>query len=238
MAQMLDLNAEEQRAGLLSDRFEGADAQTLVRLALTLYEGRISLVSSFGAESAVLLHMVAQVDKATPVIFLDTGRLFSHTLLYRNDLARRLGLTNIQTAEPAAKRLHEEDPRRLLAYSAPDMCCWIRKVEPLDIALEPYSAWITGRKRSQAATRANLAPFEAEAGRIKVNPLASWTGRDVSAYMEAHELPVHPLVSDGYASIGCAPCTTRVRAGEDPRAGRWRGTAKVECGIHKGGSGI
>lgn len=238
MEQMLDLDAEARRADVLSSRFEGADAQTLVRLALTLYEGRIALVSSFGTDSAVLLHLVAQVDKSTPVIFLDTGRVFAQTLLYRNELARTLGLTDIRVAKPNPARVQQEDPDRLLSYANPDMCCWIRKVEPLDAALEPFAAWISGRKRSQATTRASLATFEAEAGRIKVNPLASWSSRDVAAYMETHGLPPHPLVSDGYASIGCAPCTTRVRPGEDARAGRWRGTSKVECGIHKSGSGI
>jgi phosphoadenosine phosphosulfate reductase len=233
----------EARADELSARFEGADAETLLRLALSLYQGRIALVSSFGAESAVLLHMVAQIDKATPVIFLDTGRLFAQTMLYRNELARILGLTDVRTAKPHAWRVQEEDPDRLLSYRDPDLCCWIRKVEPLDEALSPFSAWITGRKRSQASTRTGLAPFEAEGGRIKVNPLANWSSRDVKAYLDKHGLPPHPLIAEGYPSIGCAPCTTRVRAGEDARAGRWRGSAKVECGIHKqstekSGSGI
>jgi phosphoadenosine phosphosulfate reductase len=230
-------------ADALSARFRGADAQTLLRLAMTLYKDRIALVSSFGAESAVLLHMVAEIDRSMPVIFLDTGRLFAQTMLYRNELARRLGLTGIRTAMPHSWRLAQEDPDRLLSYKDPDLCCWIRKVEPLDEALEPFSAWITGRKRFQSGTRAQLAPFEAEAGRIKVNPLANWSSRDVATYLELHNLPAHPLVADGYPSIGCQPCTSRVRAGEDARAGRWRGKSKVECGIHRpsperSGSGI
>jgi phosphoadenosine phosphosulfate reductase len=233
----------EARAISLCERYEGADAKSLLRLALTLYGGRIALVSSFGAESAVLLHMVAEIDPATPVIFLDTGRLFAQTMLYRNELARRLGLSDVRTAQPQAWRLAQEDPDRLLSYKDPDLCCWIRKVEPLDEALTPFSAWITGRKRFQSSTRKRLAPFEAEAGRIKVNPLANWTARDVTHYLELHELPPHPLVADGYPSIGCVPCTSRVAAGEDARAGRWRGRDKVECGIHqpateKLGSGI
>ena len=223
----------EARAIALSAQYADADPATLLRAAMELYRGRIALVSSFGAESAVLLHMVAEIDQSTPVIFLDTGRLFAETILYRNELARRLGLTNIQTARPHAWRLAQEDPDKLLSYSQPDLCCWIRKVEPLDEALSPYDAWITGRKRHQASTRTQLAPFEAEAGRVKVNPLADWSSRDVNAYLTAHDLPPHPLVADGYPSIGCAPCTTRVRAGEDARAGRWRGSSKVECGIHK-----
>ena len=235
--------APEGRADALSSLFSGTDAETLLRLALTLYQGRIALVSSFGAESAVLLHMVSEIDRSTPVIFLDTGRLFAQTMLYRSELARRLGLTDVRTAKPHAWRLAQEDPDRLLSYHDPDLCCWIRKVEPLDEALAPFSAWITGRKRFQASTRATLAPFEAEGGRIKVNPLATWSTRDVSTYLELHDLPAHPLVAEGYPSIGCQPCTTRVRAGEDARAGRWRGKSKIECGIHRpeserSGSGI
>jgi phosphoadenosine phosphosulfate reductase len=235
-------NDPEAQALALAAQYHNADAQTVLRAALSLYKGGIALVSSFGAESAALLHMVAEIDRATPVIFLDTGRLFSQTLLYRNELARRLGLTDLRTASPRQVLVQQEDPDRLLAYSNPDMCCWIRKVDPLDTALEPFSAWITGRKRHQASTRAALLPFEADAGRIKVNPLADWTTKDVADYLERHDLPPHPLVADGYPSIGCMPCTSRVAEGEDARAGRWRGKSKVECGIHvspeKAGSGI
>jgi phosphoadenosine phosphosulfate reductase len=233
----------EARAIALAAQYHDADARTLLRAALSLYKGHIALVSSFGAESAVLLHMVAEIDTATPVIFLDTGRLFAQTLLYRNELARRLGLTDLRIAHPRAALVAQEDPDRLLAYRDPDMCCWIRKVDPLDTALEPFSAWITGRKRHQAATRSSLQPFEADAGRIKVNPLADWNAADVERYLDDHDLPPHPLVADGYPSIGCAPCTSRVAGDEDARAGRWRGKSKVECGIHvqspeKSGSGI
>lgn len=240
--QLLTSAEPRARADALTTHFQDADASTILRLALSLYGGRIALVSSFGAESAVLLHLVAQVNPATPVIFLDTGRLFAQTMLYRSQLARHLGLTDVRTAKPDPARVAREDPARLLAHSDPDLCCWIRKVEPLDTALEPFSAWITGRKRHQAATRTALAPFEEEGGRIKVNPLFNWTSRDVTAYLADHDLPPHPLVADGYPSIGCIPCTSRVVAGEDARAGRWRGKSKVECGIHvpneKSGSGI
>jgi len=229
-------------AASLSLRHKDASAQELLRVALSLYQDRIALVSSFGAESAALLHMVAEIDRATPVIFLDTGRLFTQTLIYRNELARRLGLSDLRIAKPRAQLVEQEDSDRLLAYRDPDMCCWIRKVDPLDTALEPFEAWITGRKRHQATTRSALQPFEEEGGRIKINPLANWRSEDVAAYLKLHDLPPHPLVADGYPSIGCVPCTSRVAAGEDERAGRWRGKGKVECGIHvspeKSGSGI
>ncbi|CAM5765231.1 phosphoadenosine phosphosulfate reductase [Labrys miyagiensis] len=241
LAVSADVDPEAQAIALAA-QYHDASAQDILKAALSLYDGRIALVSSFGAELAALLHMVAEIDRATPVIFLDTGRLFSQTLLYRNELARRLGLTDLRTAKPRAALVQQEDPDRLLAYRDPDMCCWIRKVDPLDTALEPFSAWITGRKRHQAATRSALRPFEAESGRIKVNPLANWSAKDVADYLTRHDLPPHPLVADGYPSIGCMPCTSRVVEGEDARAGRWRGKGKIECGIHvtpeKSGSGI
>jgi phosphoadenosine phosphosulfate reductase len=241
---MLDTTAvdPEARAIALAAQYHDADAKGLLQAAISLFQGRIALVSSFGAESAALLHMVAEIDRSTPVIFLDTGRLFSQTLLYRNELARRLGLTDLRTASPRVALVQQEDSDRLLAYRDPDMCCWIRKVDPLDTALEQFGAWITGRKRHQATTRSRLLPFEAESGRIKVNPLADWSAQDVTDYLTKHDLPPHPLVAEGYPSIGCMPCTSRVAEGEDARSGRWRGKAKVECGIHvspeKSGSGI
>jgi phosphoadenosine phosphosulfate reductase len=197
------------------------------------FEGKIALVSSFGTESAVLLHMIAQVDKATPVIFLDTGKLFPETLAYRDDLVARLGLTDIRVIRPSGQQLAAYDPDGRLWQRDPDLCCAIRKTNPLDAALEGFDAWITGRKRSQGGTRANMNLVEqGPDGRITVNPLAFWDDAKLDAYFELHDLPRHPLQSQGYASIGCATCTQRVQAGEDKRAGRWAGLDKNECGIH------
>jgi phosphoadenosine phosphosulfate reductase len=197
------------------------------------FEGKIALVSSFGTESAVLLHMIAQVDKATPVIFLDTGKLFPETLAYRDDLIARLGLTDIRVIRPSGQQLAAYDPDGRLWQRDPDLCCAIRKTNPLDAALEGFDAWITGRKRSQGGTRTNMNLVEAGPdGRITVNPLAFWDDAKLDAYFEQHDLPRHPLQSEGYASIGCATCTQRVQAGEDKRAGRWAGLDKNECGIH------
>ena len=128
--------------------------------------------------------------------------------------------------------LAAEDPENFLWASNPDRCCEIRKVLPLAEALEGYDAWITGRKRFQAQSRGDLALFESEGGRIKVNPLAHWPAVKILDYLDAFDLPRHPLVDKGYLSIGCIPCTSPVKPGEDPRAGRWRGAAKVECGLH------
>ncbi|HEX3351062.1 MAG TPA: phosphoadenylyl-sulfate reductase, partial [Acetobacteraceae bacterium] len=205
----------------------------LRRVLVDRCAGEVALVSSFGAESAVLLHLVAAIDPATPVIFLDTGKLFAETLAYRDRLAHDLALVDLRIARPSARALGVPDPDGDLWSRDPDLCCWTRKVEPLDVALDGFDAWITGRKRYQADTRGTLPAIEpAEAGRTKVNPLAGWTEPDVARYVTDHALPPHPLVARGYRSIGCAPCTRPTRPGEDARAGRWSGRDKVECGIH------
>jgi phosphoadenosine phosphosulfate reductase len=196
--------------------------------------GRLALVSSFGAESVVLLHMVAVIRRDTPVIFVDTGMLFAETLVYQHELAERLELRDLRIVQPDKTDLQREDPRDLLHRADPDACCALRKARPLQRALAGFDGWITGRKRYQGQSRAALDFFEAEPGtvRIKVNPLAHWTPGDVRTYMEENRLPRHPLVARGYPSIGCQVCTTRVGADEDPRSGRWRGHEKTECGIH------
>jgi phosphoadenosine phosphosulfate reductase len=221
------------RAELLREHHRASDAPGLLRAMIRdEFPGRIALVSSFGADAAVLLHLVAQVDPATPVLFLDTGQHFAMTRAYRQALARHIGLTDVRDIAPDAAALAARDPARDLWQRDPDACCHLRKVAPLAGALDGFDAWITGRKRFQGATRAALPPVEAEAGRIKVNPLWDWRAADIDAYYVAHALPRHPLVAQGYPSIGCRPCTRAVAAGEDARAGRWAGTGKTECGIH------
>jgi phosphoadenosine phosphosulfate reductase len=225
--------ASLERAARLTAKFAGMDTRALLRILIeNVFPGRIALVSSFGADSALLLHMVSEIDKATPVLFIDTGVLFAETHAHRAGLITRLGLTNIITVAPSPAVLAAEDPENFLWSSDPDRCCEIRKVVPLAEALGAYDAWISGRKQFQAHTRRGLALFEAEGERIKVNPLADWTPAKVASYLKAHSLPVHPLVSKGYPSIGCIPCTSPVKPGEDARAGRWRGRGKVECGLH------
>jgi phosphoadenosine phosphosulfate reductase len=237
------VNGAGLEASALDARFGDRDAQALVELAVDeLFPGRIALVSSFGAESAVLLHLLAEVDRSVPVVFLDTGKLFPETLAYRTELTERLGLTDVRTISPDPARLAAKDPHRALWMTNPDLCCQIRKTEPLRRALAGFDAWITGRKRFQNNLRAQLPVFEPDGHRIKVNPLATWTTADLAAYAERHDLPEHPLVGRGYPSIGCVPCTTSVAPGEDTRSGRWRGLDKIECGIHTDfetdGSGI
>nr|WP_246395615.1 phosphoadenylyl-sulfate reductase [Gluconacetobacter tumulisoli] len=212
----------------------GDTAQSILRTVLTGgLRGRVAVVSSFGSESAVLLAMAADVDRAVPVLFLDTEQHFPETLAYRDRLVAHLGLSDVRSIRPAARQIRDRDPDGQLWAFDPDACCALRKVEPLDEAILPFDAWLTGRKRSQAATRAALPVIENAAdGRIKINPLASWTPADLDAEMTRRDLPRHPLSLRGYPSIGCAPCTRPVSEGEDPRAGRWAGLSKVECGIH------
>ncbi len=194
--------------------------------------GKAALVSSFGAEAVVMLHMVSVIDRTTPVLFLDTEMLFPETLDYQREIAERLRL-NVEIIKPDRDVTFLKDPNNRMHAHKPDACCAIRKTEPLTRALEPFDAWITGRKRYQGGRRADLDFFEAdEAGRVKINPLAHWSPENVRDYMVNNRLPRHPLVAKGYPSLGCAPCTTRVAEGEDLRAGRWRGQDKSECGIH------
>lgn len=221
-------------AAALDARYASASAEDLLRLALReRIAGDVALVSSFGAESAALLHLAAQVDPAVPVIFVDTRRLFPQTLAYRDRLIAMLGLTDVRSVGPDAAMEQQLDPIGALFARDADACCAFRKVAPLDAALTPFRAWISGRKRYQASSRHDIPAFEATTTHIKVNPLASWSMADIAAYMRAHALPAHPLVAQGYPSIGCAPCTSPVAFGEDPRAGRWRGQDKTECGIHQ-----
>ena len=217
----------------LNARFSETDAQELIKAVIGEgLAGKLAVVSSFGAESAVLLHMVAQVDRTLPLIFLDTGKMFPETLAYRDLLVERLSLTGLRIHSPEPADLAAKDATGLRWSYDPDGCCEIRKVLPLERALAGFDASITGRKGFQASTRAGLPPFERDGKRLKINPLAGWNKARLEAYFAAHDLPRHPLEAQGYLSIGCAPCTSIVRPGEDPRAGRWRGWDKVECGIH------
>ena len=200
-----------------------------------LFPGAIAAVSSFGADSAVLLHMIAEVDRRLPVVFLDTGKHFEETLGYRDALAADFGLTDIRVIKPDAVALARIDPAGRLHETDTDACCAVRKVEPMARGVAPFRAWFTGRKRFQAATRAALPGFEAVGPRIRVNPLARWSSAEIADYMRAHRLRENPLVAYGYLSIGCFPCTRPVSPGEDARSGRWAGKAKTECGIHLSG---
>ncbi len=224
----------ERDAIRLNNLFRGVPTREMLRTVLgEAMVGDVALVSSFGAESAALLHLVASVDPTVAVLFLDTGKHFPETIAYRDTLAERLGLRNLRILTPDAEMLAKRDAEGQRWSFDPDGCCEIRKVAPLDAALARFDASITGRKAFQASTRNALPRFEVDAaGRIKLNPLADWTKDDIEAYFQRHDLPRHPLEAQGYLSIGCAPCTAKVKPGEDPRSGRWAGFDKTECGIH------
>ncbi|MCF6214746.1 MAG: phosphoadenylyl-sulfate reductase [Emcibacter sp.] len=198
------------------------------------FQDNIALVSSFGAESIVLLDMVAEVNPATPVIFLNTQKLFGETVSYRDKIAEKLGLTNIVTVKPSPEDVANEDKNGLLWTRDTDACCDLRKTRPLAKAMNEYGAWITGRKRFQTTERSGIPLIEQDGSKIKINPLAHWNQDELDQIMENKDLPKHPLIAQGYPSIGCMPCTKRVEAGQDRRMGRWSDQDKTECGIHIG----
>jgi phosphoadenosine phosphosulfate reductase len=230
---MLPDRIEDKVKGL-NDAYRNHAAIAVMQRALRDPEvGNVALVSSFGAESVVLLHMVSLIAPGTPVLFVDTLMLFEETLAYQRSLASRLGLSDIRVLRASPAAVAQADPSATLHQHDTDACCALRKTAPLETGLEGFDAWITGRKRYQGATRAALEFFEVETPhRMKINPLSHWGRDDLEEYIVENRLPRHPLVARGYPSIGCAPCTSAVAPGEDPRAGRWRGAPKTECGIH------
>lgn len=222
-----------EQARRLNGHYAGASAREVVTAAIRdEFAGRIALVSSFGSNAAVLLHMVAEIDRHTPVLFLDTGRHFGETKRYRDALVERLGLADLRILHPDPREVEQQDPDDRLWLHQPDKCCFMRKVAPLQRALGGFDAWLNGRRRQQGETRAAIGIFEVANGRLQINPLFDWSRDDVDAHFIAHALPRHPLEEDGFRSIGCLTCTTRIAPGEDERAGRWRDSGKTECGIH------
>jgi phosphoadenosine phosphosulfate reductase len=211
----------------------GSPAEIMTAALRIIGREKLALVSSFGTESAALLKVMADVDPAIPVIFLDTGWLFGETLAYRDRLIEVLGLRDVRSVKPLEETLSREDPNADLWFSDPDACCRIRKVEPLSRALEPFDAWINGRKRFQGGLRAQIPVVEQDSARLKFNPFANVSRADIEAIFAAANLPPHPLFAKGFSSVGCMPCTSRTIMDEDARAGRWRGRPKSECGIHK-----
>ena len=219
-------------AARLDAELRDAHPLTILRKAFETFGDRLALVSSFGAESAVLLHLASRVSPNISVLFLDTGMLFGQTLDYRKSLAAQLALTDVRDLRPAFADLAVNDPKSDLWRTDIDGCCHIRKVLPLDRALNGFDGWITGRKRFHGGDRLRLAVVEEAEGKIKFNPLANWSKAELDAYIAEYNLPAHPLVAQGFPSVGCWPCTKPAEEGEDIRAGRWAGQDKTECGIH------
>jgi len=222
-----------RRFAALSERYGKLDGEALLRPFVEReFPGRIAIVSSFGAEAAVLLQIAASIDRHLPVIFLDTGKLFGETLRYRDRLIERLGLTDVRVIRPDARELAAGDADGVLWHDDPDACCALRKVVPLRQALAGFDAWVSGRKRIHGALRAFLPVIELSGSKIKLNPLARWSKLRLEEEFARHDLPRHPLEADGFLSIGCLPCTDRVAPGGGVRDGRWAGREKTECGIH------
>ena len=219
-----------QRAGR---ELESAPAHEIVRWAVQTFGTRFAVTSSM--QDAVLVHLVSQVAPGVDVLFLDTEYHFAETLRTRDAVSTiyHINLITLTAQQTVAEQdaaygpqLHDRDP---------DRCCGLRKVAPLDTALARYDAWATGLRRAEAPTRAGtpVVSYDARRGKVKVAPMAAWSDRDVEDYIAAHDIVTNPLVTMGYRSIGCAPCTRAVAAGEDPRAGRWASSVKTECGIHR-----
>ena len=222
-----------KRAEKRVDQYKGLSAESALTKALHQdFKDRIVLSSSMGVDSAVLLHMISKIDPNTPILFLETKKHFTETLAYRDLLTKKLGLTNVQSLTPDEAEIASEDAADILYKTNKDACCNLRKVRPLARVVSGYEARITGRKRYQTPNRRNMEILELSDKQFSLNPLAFWTAKDVTGYMRKHDLPPHPLLKLGYLSVGCAPCTTKVDEGEDPRAGRWRDNEKDECGIH------
>lgn len=240
MAKMSKLPEAEHEAkaeaSALEARYGGLEPELLLELVIDQYfPDQVASVSSFGTGSAVLLHMISEIDSGLPVVFLDTQKHFPETIEYRDNLIDQLGLTAVTVIEPLDAELRKIDRDGKLHLTNTNACCAVRKVEPMARAIEPWRAWITGRKRYQSGSRLALPVFENVGPRIRINPLAAWRPTDMAAYSKVHDLPEHPLRQWGYLSVGCMPCTEPAKPGDDERSGRWAGLAKTECGIHLSG---
>ena len=229
-----DAETVAARADRVAARIAGLEGAALLEpLIREEFAGSIALVSSFGTESAVLLALAAEVDRHIPVLFIDTGALFGETRRYRDELTARLGLSDVRTIAPDAGELAAADPDGLLFQRDADACCRVRKVLPFERALAGFSAWISGRKRYHGGERTALPVVEADRGWIKINPLVTWSQERLAAEFARRGLPPHPLEAEGFQSVGCMPCSARTTPGEDARSGRWLGSGKTECGIHR-----
>src|SRR5262245_7365040 len=226
-AAALDLDA-------VNRELEGATPQDILGWTWEHFRPDVILTCSFQHDGVVLAHMLQDIAPEVRVVFINTGFHFPETLAYRDEIVRRLDLKHFVELHPVMPREEFARTHGLDLYARdPDLCCQINKVEPLRRYLPGVRAWINGRRRDQAATRHDIRVVETlQDGLHKVNPLAAWTTRDTFYYMEQHGIPTHPLFEQGYASIGCAPCTRPVLAGDDERSGRWAGRNKTECGIH------
>lgn len=229
---LTDVDRLQSLATRAGDELEGAPALDILRWAADQFGDSWCVASSMA--DAVVPHLASQALPGVDIIFLDTGYHFAETIGMRDAVATVYPV-NVRSIHPE-QTVAEQDAvygKDLFARN-PDQCCALRKVAPLEKALEPYAAWVSGLRRDEATTRREVRVVEWDAKRsmVKLNPIATWTQDDVDAYIAEHGILVNPLMYDGYGSIGCAPCTHRIAEGEDARAGRWAGTSKIECGLH------
>jgi len=218
-----------ERAG---DELEGASAAEILRWAAETFGDRLCVTSSMA--DAVVPHLASVAKPGIDVLFLETGLHFAETIGTRDAVGAvyDVNVVNVQPALTVAEQEATYGPR--LWERDPDLCCALRKKAPLERALAPYDAWITGLRRDESPSRAGIkvVSWDAEKAKVKICPIAAWTQDDVDAYVEKHAILLNPLLMDGYTSVGCRPCTRRTLDGEDARAGRWAGFSKTECGIH------
>jgi phosphoadenosine phosphosulfate reductase len=224
---------EELRA--LSVEFENAPPEAVLRWAVEEFGPDVALATGFGAEGCVLVAMLSQISSGARVFYLDTDLLFPETYALRDQLEARYNVRFERRATRLSLGAQAEEHGERLWERRPDLCCRLRKIEPLKEMLRGLRAWITAIRRDQSPARAAAGVVERDAkfGLVKINPLARWSSRDIWNYIARYDVPYNPLHDHGYPSIGCAPCTSPVQIGEDPRAGRWRGTQKTECGLHQ-----
>jgi phosphoadenosine phosphosulfate reductase len=216
----------------LNAQYEGTDPASIIAWAADTFMPRLAATSSFQTQSVALLHIISRVRPELPVLFVDTGYHFPETLAFRDQLSQQLGL-NIQVIKQTAERINRDKQGTPPYLRDVELCCFVHKVEPMQQALDELDAWISGIRRDQTSNRATAQPVEhLSSGKYKINPLVAWTEHDLWSYINRHDLPPHPLYSQGYISVGCAPCTRPVQMGDDQRAGRWADSNKTECGLH------
>ena len=217
----------------LNSKFaDGEPRSILEHSILNLFKNKIAYVCSFGSESAIILHLISKISKDIPIIILNTHFLFKETIEYKNELLKLLGLRNYREVFPDDKLLKKLDSNNDLWKTEADKCCNLRKVLPLEKSLTNFEAWISGRKSYHLGERQNLKAFEIINNKIVVNPLFKSSRDFVENYFSLNELPKHPLVAEGYLSIGCKHCTIKTKNIRDLREGRWSDKTKTECGIH------
>jgi len=231
----LNVRLEEDELYSLAEEFEGAPPQSILRWAIDEFGADVGLATGFGTEGCILVDMVSRIDPGARIFYLDTDLLFPETYQLRDRLAERYGVRFERRATPRSLEQQALRHGEKLWERDPDLCCRLRKVEPLREMLSELRAWITAIRREQSPARANARVIERDSrfGLIKINPLASWSKREVWQYIREHDVPYNPLYDQGYSSIGCLPCTTPVQINEHARAGRWRGFQKTECGLHQ-----